>query len=386
MYDGIIIHYNEIAIKGNNRVFFENKLITHINNSLNKKYKIIRKYGLIYIFFEKKITEQQLLLIKENLQKIPGIAHFSLVKNSTLEINDVKKTSIELLNNFNFNSFKVDAKRSNKNYKYTSPQINVLLGEEIITKLNKKVDVKNPELVLYVEVIEKEIFLFIEKIKGLGGLPIGSGSKVICSLSGGIDSPVSAYLFMKRGCPVTFVHIYNNTLVKKQILEKIKKIVKELSKYQINTKLYIIPFSNIQKEIISNVHSSYRMIIYRRYMFKILNEIAKKEKTTAIITGDNVGQVASQTIENISAIYKASELPVLSPLITFDKNEIILIAKKINTFQISIEPYPDCCSYMISKHPKTKTEIKEIVDIEKNILKEKDLILQAISLSEIFNF
>jgi len=205
-------------------------------------------------------------------------------------------------------------------------------------------------------------------------------------MSGGIDSPVSAYMFMKRGCPVTFVHIYNNTLVKEQIKDKLKSLVKILSKYQPKSKLYMVPFSDIQAQIIANVRSDYRMIVYRRYMLKIITEIAKTEHAKAIITGDNIGQVASQTLENITSIYNATSLPIFSPLIAFDKNEIISIAQKIGTFETSIIPYPDCCSYMLSKHPKTKTNIQEILDVEENMENEEEMISSAIEKSEIFMF
>lgn len=383
MYDGIIVHYNEIATKGKNRAFFENKLLTNINLAFNKEHKIYRKYGLIYINLNENYNFEK---TKQILKKIPGIAHFSFIKKASLDFENVKEKTFFFLKSINFKTFKVETKRNNKNYKYKSPDINAMLGEYIFKNLNKKVDVKNPDLIYYLEVCEKEIYMYFEKIKGIGGLPVGTGGKVICSLSGGIDSPVSAYLFMKRGFFVNFVHIYNNTLVKTQVLDKIKKLVEKLSKYQPNTKLYIIPFSEIQKQIIANVQSDYRMLIYRRYMFKIINEIAIKEKAKGIVTGDNLGQVASQTIENITSIYSASKLPIFSPLIAFDKNEIIKIAKEINTFNISIEPYPDCCSYMLSKHPKTSSTIDEVIALEKNIKNTPKFIAQAIEKGDLFSY
>lgn len=383
MYDGIIIHYNEIAIKGKNRVYFEKKLISNISSAIGKDYLIERRYG--YLFFSLKInTIEEVALLRKKLAITAGVSNFSFVKTTLLDINDIKLKSKQLLENIPFNTFKVEAKRSNKKFEIKSPEINVTLGEHIILSLGKKVDVKNPDLILFVEVYEKQAFLFIKKEKGIGGLPVGVSSKVICSLSGGIDSPVAAYLFMKRGSAVTFVHIYNNTLVKEQILEKIKELVKKLSLFQVKSKLYVVPFSDIQKQIIANTPSEYRMIIYRRYMFKIIEEIALKENAKAVVTGDNLGQVASQTIENITSIYSATKLPIFSPLIAFDKNEIISIAKEIDTYKTSIIPYPDCCSYMLSKHPKTKTDVEEILSLEKKIDSEKELIKNAISSSDIF--
>jgi len=385
MYNGIIIHYNEIAIKGKNRVSFEHRLISNIDFALDKKYDVKRFYGVIYVSLKDPIS-QEVLFLKEKLSLIPGISNFSFVVTSSLDIEDVKEKTLNFLKHIDFSDFKVDSKRSNKSYKYKSPEINVIVGEAIINGLNKKVNILNPEKTVFIEVIENQIHIFIEKFKGVGGLPVGVGAKVICSLSGGIDSPVAAYLFMKRGSPVTFVHIYNNTLVKSQILDKIKSLVKILSKFQQKSKLYIVPFSDIQKNIVANVHSDYRMIVYRRYMLKIISDIALKENGKAIITGDNIGQVASQTLENMTSIYSATTYPIFSPVITFDKNEIISLAKKIDTYKTSIIPYPDCCSFMLSKHPKTKTTIQEILDIEKNISNEKKLISSAIGKAEVFLF
>ena len=383
MYDGIIIHYNEIATKGKNRSFFENKLISNIIFRIDKKHKVFKKYGLVYISLENNYKLEE---IKSILTKIPGIAYFSFVKKAKLDLEDIKKTSVSFLKEISFKTFKCESKRSNKNFLYKSPEINKILGEEIINSLDKTVDVKTPDLILFVEVCEKEAYVFSDKIKGIGGLPVGSSAKVICSLSGGIDSPVSAYLFMKRGSSVTFVHFYNNNLVKREVLEKIKKLTLILSKYQPNTKLFIVPFSDIQKNIIANIPSDYRMIIYRRYMFKIINKIAKQEKIKAVITGDNIGQVASQTIENIKTIYSSSNIPIFSPLIAFDKNEIIKISKEIETYETSIVPYPDCCSFMLSKHPKTKTDLDEILALEKNILDEDKMIKDTLLKTEIFKF
>ncbi len=385
MYNGIIIHYNEIAIKGANRVFFEKKLITNITFALGNKYRISRRYGFFYIPLSSPSIEE-ISFLKKVLSITPGIANFSFVNSTSHDLEAIKEEAYNLLKEVKFNSFKVDTRRSYKQFPLKSPQVNALLGEKIAISLKKKVKIKDPDLVLMVEISEKEVSLFLERIPGVDGLPVGVSAKVICSLSGGIDSPIAAYLFMKRGCLVTFVHIYNNTLVKDQILEKIKKLVESLKIFQFKTKLYVVPFSDIQKNIVANVSSDYRMIIYRRYMFKIIEQIAKKEDAKAIVTGDCIGQVASQTIENLTSIYSATTLPTFSPLIAFDKQQIIKIAKEIGTYETSILPYPDCCSFMISKHPKTKTLLSDILKIEENIDTEKQLIIDAIKKADVFLF
>jgi len=387
MYDFIIIHYNEIAIKGNNRYLFEDKLVSNISSMLSILNGGIKKrFGSILIDHSF-IPEKEETKIEQILLRIPGIAYFSFSKKTDNNFMDIKEKTIALLKTKKFNSFKVIARRSNKKFFMNSKEINEQLGECILETLNKKVDVHTPDINVYVEVGERETIIYINKVKGIGGLPVGSTSKVICSLSGGLDSPVAGYLMMKRGCDVIFVHIYNNSLVKEDVKNKIKLLVNQLTKFQGKSKLYIVPFSDIQKEIIANVPSTHRMIVYRRYMLKIINQIAVIEKAKGIVTGDSLGQVASQTLDNINCIYKASLLPLLPPLIGMNKDEIIEIAKKIETYETSIIPYPDCCSFMNSDHPVTKGWYDDILRFEQEInQKEENLIKEAIEKAEILEF
>jgi len=384
MFRYVVVHYNEIGIKGDNRIFFEKKLISNIKSSLNLKLEIQRRYGYILIKLNNEIDISE---INSKLQLLPGIAHFSFATSCESDIQKIKEKSLELLKKSEFQTFKIDAKRSNKSFSLNSMEINQTVGEYILNNLQKKVDIHNPEKTLYIEVSDKETYIFDNKIKGVGGLPIGSGEKVICSLSGGIDSPVSAYEFMKRGCEVVLVHIFNNTLVNNNLLKKIKDLAKQLQKIQHKVKLYVVPFAEIQKEIVTNIHPKYRMIIYRRYMLKIINKIANEEKIKLVITGDSVGQVASQTVSNLHSIYEASKLPVLSPLITYNKDDTVDVAKKIGTYKISILQYPDCCSYMIAVHPETKSNLEDILDQEKEIKpKEEQLINSALEQKQIFEY
>ncbi len=385
MYDFIIIHYNEIAIKGNNRYLFEDKLVSNIVNMLViPKGGIIKRFGLILIDLSL-VPEKDELKIKEILLRIPGIAYFCFSRKAKNDYLDIKEKTLELLKETNFNTFKVVARRSNKKFFMNSKEINEQLGGHILESLNKIVDVHTPDKTVYVEVGDRETIIYTTKITGVGGLPVGSTSKVICSLSGGLDSPVAGYMMMKRGCEVVFVHIYNNSLVKEEVKSKIKLLVNQLTKFQGKSKLYVVPFSDIQKEIIANVPSTHRMIVYRRYMFKIMNQIARDERAKGIVTGDSLGQVASQTLDNIACIYKASYIPILPPLIGMNKDEIIEIAKKIGTYEASIIPYPDCCSFMNSDHPVTKGWYDDILKFEQDISpKEEFLIKEAIEKAEIF--
>lgn len=224
-----------------------------------------------------------------------------------------------------------------------------------------------PDIKLYVEICEKEVFLYTEKCEGLGGLPVGSSGKVVSLISGGIDSPVASFLMMKRGCNVVFVHFYNRIITSEEAVSKLEKIVNVLTRFQLESKLYLIPFEKLQLEVVKNVPSKYRMIVYRRAMNRVANVVAHKENAKALVTGDSLGQVASQTLENLSAIHNVSEVQVFMPLIGLDKLEIINIAKKIGTYEYSILPYQDCCSFMLSPHPALRVTLEDVKKLEAGI-------------------
>ncbi|MGC8911848.1 MAG: tRNA uracil 4-sulfurtransferase ThiI [Nitrososphaeria archaeon] len=333
---------------------------------------VYRRYGRIIC--RPKIRKMD--EIKNVLERVPGIEYFAFALPSNLELEELKKQAVEMLKKeVDFITFKVETKRSNKAFPLTSIQINRELGAHISKTLNKKVSMK-PDLTLYVEICEKEAFLYTKKFNGVGGLPTGSSGNVVSLLSGGIDSPVASFLMIKRGCNTIFVHFHNRTINSEQALSKIRKIVEVLTKFQGKSKLYVVPFERLQLEIIRNVPSKYRMIVYRRFMLKIANYIAERENAKAIVTGDNLGQVASQTIENLNTIYRISALPIFSPLIGLNKREIVDLAKKIGTYEYSILPYQDCCSFMISPHPVTRSDPKMIERFEEHI---------AVSLDECVN-
>jgi thiamine biosynthesis protein ThiI len=380
----VIVHYDEIAIKGKNRDKFENALVANIKDTLGKNVrKVYKRYGKIVCEINGENGVEAADKIAQRMKNIPGIANFCFAAGAELDIEDIKEKALDLVKGREFSTFKSVSSRSNKNFQMNSMEIDRMIGDFIIEELGKKVDVKNPELKIYIEIGEKEAFIFLEKIKGIGGLPVGTSGRVVASLSGGIDSPVAAFMLMKRGCEVVFVHIQNQTQIKGGVEEKIKDLVKELSKFQGKSKLYIVPFGDIQKELIIFVPSDYRMIIYRRFMMRILNKIAEKERAKAIVTGDSVGQVASQTLENLTSIIHASKLPVFSPLIGMNKKETIELAKKIKTYEHSIKPYPDCCSYMIAEHPQTKSKIEDVEKIEKNVEDIDSMIKEAVEKAEV---
>lgn len=379
--DIAVIHYSEIALKGNNKRHFENQLMKNIAEKTKIQPK--KLYSRIIISLDKKADFEG---IEKSLKSIPGIANFSFAKKAKLDYESIKKEGINILKNLEFETFKVNSKRQNKEFKMNSLELSGKLGYDIINELGKKAKMKNPDIELFIEICDKNAYLYAEKIKGIGGLPIGVSGKVAALLSGGIDSPVAAYSMMKRGCSIVLVHAFNNSINESGVLSKIEKLAKQLSIFQPKIKLYLVPFKDIQKKIIMNVNSKERMIIYRRFMTRIANKIAFKENAKAIITGDSVGQVASQTLENLASIYEASRLPILTPLIGMNKEEIISISKEIGAFEYSIMPYADCCSFMISNHPETKSKIKDILESESKIEEIDYLVLDAIKKAKTMRF
>lgn len=384
----IICHYGEIALKGKNRRFFEERLVENIKLALSPTCFSFVKRISGRILIESK-TNKNLILIKEKLSKVFGLTHFSFVEEclpaqtGKQDIKEIQEKSLEILKEKKFSSFKVDAKRAEKNFPLNSQQINERVGEYILNKRKAqsaklktssqkiKVDLENPDITIFIEIVEKYCFIFTEKIKGQGGLPIGVSGKAVSLLSGGIDSPVASYMAMKRGLELIFVHFHAMPYTNKASIEKVKKLLEILKEFQLNSKLYLVPFSDIQKEIFLKTPAPFRVILYRRMMFRIAEKIALTENCKSIITGENLGQVASQTVENLTAIEKAANLLILRPLVGFDKKEIIELAEKIGTFKISILPHEDCCSRFLPEHPETKANIKKIEEAEKELDIEK---------------
>jgi thiamine biosynthesis protein ThiI len=327
--------------------------------------------------------------IRQRLALIPGIAHFSLGTGAPAEIEAIEARALELAAGTEFVTFGVKARRADKTFPMNSAEIGARVGAHILRHLGDRgirVDLTRPDFWLFIELTHNEAFLYGSKIKGPGGLPVGTAGRVLASLSGGIDSPVAAYLMMKRGCEVVFVHIRNETQFAHGAVGKIEDLVRQLTGVQLRSKLYIVPFGELQRRIIAFVPAKFRMIVYRRFMMKILNQVAARERAKAIVTGDAVGQVASQTLDNIACIQAAAALPVLSPLIGMNKDETVTLARAIGTFEYSAVPYPDCCSFMIAPHPETRAELEEILRYEAAFEEAESLVAEAVAQSEIREF
>jgi tRNA uracil 4-sulfurtransferase len=249
----------------------------------------------------------------------------------------------------------------------TSMDIEKSLGAAVCDRTGKKVSLKNPDLTIYIELLSKEAFCSAEKIEGPGGMPVGVSGRIACLISGGIDSPVAAYRMVKRGCLVSFIHFSGRPLVSRASEEKVHELVRHLTTFQYESRLYVIPFGEIQREIILSAPAPFRIVLYRRMMIRIAQELARKEQCWALVTGDSLGQVASQTPQNLCAIEEAAELPILRPLIGMDKREIIDEARRLGTYETSIEPDQDCCKLFVPPHPSTKTRLDDVQKVERMI-------------------
>ncbi len=346
----VIVHYGEIGIKGKNRDIFERKLVANIRKITGCRAR--RKSGRIEVEYAEGIEDR--------LAKIPGIRYFGVCLRVGRDIEEIKGASLAVLPR-DFETFRVQASRSDKSFPLTSPEINREVGRHIAERTGKRVDLKKPDVTVYIEVCEREAYVYSTRIEGVGGLPVGTAGKVVALISGGIDSPVAAFMAMKRGCEVIAAHFFNQTLHSPKVREKIVDIAAKLAEFQGSVRLYMVPFEAVQLEIIKEVPVRLRMVAYRRSMMRMAAKIAERERAKAIVTGDSLSQVASQTLDNIATIYAASPLPVLPPLIGLDKEEIIAIARRIGTYEISIRPYEDCCSLLVARHPETRVK-KDVIE------------------------
>jgi len=380
----ILIHYSEIALKKGNRKFFEQKLKNNILKALkNYKPKAHKSFGriLIELTYIKSINEEKFFNneIINIMRRIFGISNFALVfSTSFTSIPQLGKHILNKLDKFStnkFSSFRVQTVRSDKNFFLTSQDINEKLGKILQKKLNIKVKLKNPELTIFVEIPQKSkkvnnnnnVLFYFNKHQGTGGLPLETSGNVIGMLSGGIDSPVACFKIMRRGAKIIFLHFHSYPYTNKTSQKIAIKLAEKLALWNCARKIYFISLAEIQNYILINVPEKLRVILYRRSMLRIGNKLASEERADAIVTGDNLGQVASQTLENIRVIDNASELPIFRPLIGEDKQDIIKLAKNIGTYEISIEPHSDCCSVFVPRHPETKAKLSNILAIEKKL-------------------
>lgn len=382
----ILIHYGEIGLKGKNKKDYEKLLRENIKKSAKyfnlKLEKVIQENARTICIYEK---NQEKELIKKHLKSVFGIKNFAFVeeiKKNIEEIkNNVKKSIIKLKEKENIKTIAFKTKRVDKHFPLTSPEINCELGT-IAQELGLKVDYKNAKNTIFTEITYYSTFIYSEKIKGISGLPIGSSGRVLCLLSGGIDSPVAAYQLMRRGCIVDYLHIHN--LASNEIAKKTKIIetCKILNQYEIKSTIYLTPYSEFEMATMGRLDPRIELVYFKNYILKLADKIAEKFEYDAILTGDNLAQVASQTMENLKTTSHEINTLIFRPLLAYEKEEIIDYAKKIGTFEKAIEEYKDCCS-LVSKNPYTKTKIKKLEHAKSKVDMDK-LIEKSIEITEQF--
>jgi thiamine biosynthesis protein ThiI len=392
-----LIHYGEIGLKGKNIDFFKKKLRDNVRKALDgvvSPHAVNLGRSRITVgLSEKDIPEdgfedawnslQNLLQQAESrLQKVFGIQYFGLGLQCSLDLEMIERVAAGLLKGESFKSFKVDAKRSNKAYHLTSPEINSRVGAFLQKTFSAEVRLNNPDQTLHIEIGDRESYVYTRKVLGPGGLPVGVSGKVVALLSAGFDSPVASYQMMKRGAEVVFVHFHSYPFISRDSIDQATGLAKVLTAYQFHSRLYLVPFAETQQIIVANTPAALRVILYRRMMVRIAEAIAKKEWAEGLVTGESLGQVASQTLRNMRVIDEVASLPILRPLVSFDKSEIIEAAKRIGTFELSSAPYDDCCSFLLPKRPNTWASPEEVASAEKS-LDIDHLVEEALSKAEV---
>ncbi len=355
-YDYLLLHYGELSTKGENKRLFVQQLLHNVRVAL-KSFGVNVKGDRDHIYVD--VSSSDYEPIVERLQEVSGIQRISLVYKASRDLEKLKEEALTLIKMEEGKTFKFDVKRSDKNYPLDSYGLSCALGGYVLSHTELSVDVHNPDIKMKVLVKGEAVYLCVKEFSGLGGYPLGMNGKVLLLLSGGIDSPVAAYSLLRRGIKIECIHFASPPYTSDKVLDKLSDILKQLNEYQSDIKLTIIPFTKIQEAIYRNVDEPYCITMMRRMMVRLAVSLAKKDKCLAIATGESIGQVASQTLESMQTINEVTNFPILRPLATSDKLEIIRTAERIKTFEISIRPYEDCCTIFKPKKPKTKPKVEE---------------------------
>lgn len=385
--DIILLKYGEISLKGLNRPMFEKQLLANVAKALAPlgKFSIRKSQSTVYV--EPLGDDIDMQAATERLSKVFGIVNICPAAKCQKTIEDIERTTLECLSQIDLNgkTFKVEAKREDKQFPMNSPQLCRHMGAVILKNTEGlSVDVHNPDILVQIE-IRKEAFIFTQKVSGAGGMPVGTAGRAALLLSGGIDSPVAGWMISKRGVVLDAVHFHSHPYTSDRAKEKVIELAKIMTQYTGPIRLHIVPFTDIQLDIIEKCPKNYLTIIMRRLMMRIAEKIARESGAMALITGESIGQVASQTMESLVVTDNAVDMPVFRPCIGMDKEEIVTISKKIDTYETSILPYEDCCTIFVPKHPKTKPSVAEIQEAEKLLTDPEGMMEKAIQDREIIN-
>jgi thiamine biosynthesis protein ThiI len=381
----VVVHYQEIALKGRNRPWFISRLVRNIREATKDLgVRDVRALmGRIEVVLPDGVDWP---VARDRLSRVFGAGNFARAGRAPLDVDAIAAEILRDLDpDLRPRSFRVSAKRADKRFPLTSPQIEREVGGRIKEARGWHVALDDPELTIHVETLTNDAFYYFGKDPGAGGLPVGSSGRVVCLLSGGIDSPVAAWRMMRRGCRVLFVHFHSYPILSRASQEKTRELAALLTQYQYRSRLFLVPFGEIQQRVVLSVPPPLRVVIYRRLMLRIAEEIARRHRAGALVTGEVVGQVASQTIENMNAINEVATLPVLRPLVGMDKEEITAEAQRLGTYSISIIPDQDCCTLFTPKHPATRARTRDVRDAE-NALDIPTIVEEAASAAVIEHF
>ena len=362
--NSIVIHYQELALKGKNRPWFIGRLVRNLRRALADLgvVEVRALMGRIEVKLGPDTSREQ---AGDRIRRTFGIANFSYARRTALDLSVITRAILGDLADHTCRSFRVSVRRADKRFPMTSPQVEREVGGQIKAARGWTVDLDDAELTVHVELLSNEAFYFFGKERGPGGLPTGTAGRVTCLLSGGIDSPVAAHRMMKRGCAVNFVHFHSYPILSRASIEKARELVRLLTTWQQRSRLYLVAFGDLQQQVVLAVPGPMRVIVYRRLMLRIAEKIALARGAKALITGDVVGQVASQTLENLQVIGSVATLPVFRPLIGMDKEEIMAEAQRIGSFAISIIPDQDCCTLFTPRNPLTRGRLATVEAAER---------------------
>ena len=373
----VIVKTHELALKGKNRPWFMRRLADNLRMATQGTgvSKVWQARMVIGLSLE---DESAWPVVKDRVRNCFGVAKFFLAHEFPQDLGSIREALPSMLEARRFKTFRIETNRADKRFPMKSPEVNRALGRFVEDLSGARVDLSAPDLTVYLDIQARGILLYFDETRAHGGLPVGASGRVAVMLSGGIDSPVAAWHMMKRGCPATYIHFHSYPLVDRSSIEKAIELVHHLAGYQRHSELVLAPLAEIQKRIIVETPPSYRVLLYRRFMLRITERLAKEARAKALVTGESCGQVSSQTLENIAVVDAVATMPVLRPLIGLNKEEIVDMARGIGTFPISIQPDQDCCSLFVPRHPETKARLETVERLEQGLPVE-ELVAQAVA-------
>jgi thiamine biosynthesis protein ThiI len=361
----VVVHYSEIGLKGRNRPNFEERLRRNLERALGSfAPRVSRLYGRLLIELDDSVDWTE---AEARLRRVFGVAFFARATACAPELEAIERAVDELVDSRAFESFGVRARRADKRHPWSSRELNERLGARVVQRTGKRVDLAAPDLWIEVHLLSRQAIVLHERIPGPGGMPVGSAGRVVSLISGGIDSPVASWLVLKRGADPVYVHFHSAPYTSSASQAKVRDLVSLLVRWQGPALLYLVPFGELQRQLAAEAPADPRIVLYRRFMLRIAEEIAARERALALVTGESLGQVSSQTLGNLDTINRAATLPVLRPLVGLDKAEIVALAQRIGSFPISIEPDDDCCSFLMPRSPATWTRPQPIEAIERSL-------------------